>query len=30
MSTGDGVIRFVAVELYWGVVVENGAIDLYW
>ena len=30
MSTGDSIIGYVAVGLYWGRCVENGAIDLFW
>ena len=29
MSTGDVVVGYVAADLYWGVVVGNGAKDLY-
>ena len=30
MSTGDGVVGNVAVDINWDVVVGNGADDLYW
>ena len=30
ISTGDGVVGYVAVDLYWGRCGRNGEIDLYW
>ena len=30
VSTGDGVVDYRNVDLFWDVVVGNGVIDLYW
>ena len=30
ISTGDGVVGYAAVDLYWGRCGRNGAIDLNW
>ena len=30
MSTGDGVIEYVALGLYWAVVLGNEELALYW
>ena len=30
ISTGDGVVEYRYVDLYWDGPVEYGAVDLYW